>query len=375
MELSSLQAVSVQYKDQSRDEGRVEFIYKYFKTLEHRYKTNSIITPLIKNISNLVQIIDSIFKYYGDTEQRLITIENKTKTKDYNEFYELNRVQTLRIYDDHLVLITDSSTQEFKFNENLYIGYEQNIIVIKSSFNEVDDEIAFGPVNNILGILELLYLKFLSWKKNSGLLLDIEKLLTMEDEQKYLNNPEQFNKGDLLVEPYLYSRRQLLPFLGHLSKNEEIILLYASKKRNDSIKKIMLFIFICLIIYFLIFPIVGVSQDFLFFYVSFCSIIFFPIILGFFQKYMKFAFTSQRFILTNSNVFYSTPYNNIIAITYNDRITTQKIEVHLKNPIEGSIFESDIKITMLPPKKLNLFLRIIKLRLAILNIDNVNILL
>ncbi|MFX1313449.1 MAG: hypothetical protein ACFFHD_12660 [Promethearchaeota archaeon] len=362
VELSSLQAVSVQHIDYFKDKGRIEFIYKNFRNYKQLHKKNSIITPPIKNISKVVQIIESIIWHYGNIEKRLKVINNEVGTQDFHEFVETKQNVSLKVYNDNLVLAKGINSQKIEFDYNFYLNYEINTLIIKSSYESSYDEFTFGPIENLLDILELIYLKFLSWKFNKDLLLYVEEILNLIDKQKSYDYIKGISKTERRFEPITYSKEKLIPFLEYLNKTERILLIYFPKKIYSSIKMIIIVILLILYFYFATFSAMNLSIDALLVFLGICSIFIFGLIIFLTQKFWKYLFTSQRIILEKSNKIYSIPYNNIIAVTHFNKLNRQNIEIHLKNPIEGLNLDENTKIEINLPKKFNLFTKILNFR-------------
>ncbi|MFX1320382.1 MAG: hypothetical protein ACFFAQ_01945 [Promethearchaeota archaeon] len=362
VELSSLQAISVQFIDYFKDKGRIEFIYKNFKNYKQLHKKNSIITPPIKNISKVIQIIESIIWHYGNIEKRLEVINNEVGTQDFHEFVETKQNVSLKVYNDNLVLTKGINSQKIEFDNNFYLNYEINTLIIKSSYEPSYDEFTFGPIENFLDVLELIYLKFLTWKFNKDLLLHVEEILNLIEEQKPYEYIKEINKVERKVEPITYSKERILPFLEYLNKTERILIIYFPKKIYSSIKMIIIIFLVIIYFYFTTFSVINLSVDALLVFLGICSIFIFGLIIFLTQKFWKYLFTSQRIILEKSNKIYSIPYNNVVAVTYFNKLNRQNIEIHLKNPIEGISPDENTKIEINPTKKVNLFTKILNLR-------------
>ena len=362
VELSSLQAISIHYIDHFKDKGKIEFIYKNFKNYKQLYKKNSIITPPVKNTSKIVQIIESIIWHYGNIEKRLEVINNEVGTQNFHEFFESKQGVSLKVYNDNLILTKGINSQKIEFNDNFYLNYELNTLIIKSSYEKSYDKFTFGPIENFLDILELIYLKFLSWKFNKDLLLYVEELLNLEEKEKSFDYAKKISKAERKSELITYSKEKLIPFLEYLNKSERILLIYFPKKIYSSIKMIIIVILLIIYFYLATFSVINLSIDTLLMFLGICLIFIFGLIIFLTQKSWNYVFTSQRIILYKSKKIYFIPYNNIIAITYYNKLTRQNIEIHLKNPIEVLNLDENTKIEINPPKKLNLFTKILSLR-------------
>lgn len=212
---------------------------------------------------------------------------------------------------------------------------------------------------DLLDTLNKLYLTYLAWKHNYKRLFEAKDLLKLEPKLKQSTSNIDYATFDLKF-PHTYEE---LPnsFLDTIKEKEAVKLVYSPSKFQS-------------IIFTLVFMIVLVCFDIVFIqslglFLLFLAFTFFAaiIMIKSLRRHLTYVFTSEKLIKGTSKKVDNIPYENMIAIFRVNKPCTQRIEIHLKDPLVYGENEKDYSIWIKSPKKSNLFDQIINLRKSKLN--------
>jgi hypothetical protein len=359
IEIASLQFMSLYYSDYFNDIGRIEFTNINYKNDKKIIRKKRVYTPNIKNLSRVLQIIESIICYFGDLNNKIELIERKKNIHNYLTYFCSKDNSYLQIYDDKIIFLQGTYKQNFNFSTNLNLTYKENTIILHLINEGVKKVVKFGPIENYKEILELIYLKNLSWKYNENLLLDIEDLITLQKRHEIYLYKEGINNMKVDLEPVDYSKKRLKKFFKFLNKDEEILLIHFPKKRNSLITSFLIFFLVTVYLYFVIFSIINLSISNLLMFFGICSLFLLFILFYLFEKERNYVFTSQKIMIQDLKKIYCIPYDNTLAVTYFNKIMKQEINIHLKKPLDGLNLNDETKIEFYSPRKSQLFIKIL----------------
>ncbi len=156
---------------------RISYYSKYLKGRSYNF-------PVLYDLQNVIQIIESILWHSGDMKERL---EQKKRELDIHLpliFSDLNLSSTIELYNDKILYKKDDYSLEIPFSQGFYMSYQPRTkksgFINFRPFYESEERIKVKLNENYLKIMELIYLHLLSWKNDKKLLLDentLEKFL------------------------------------------------------------------------------------------------------------------------------------------------------------------------------------------------------
>lgn len=353
IDLTSIGSVFIDYKNLSKDIGDIEFTAIIFNDNNEVLKKESFIISNIKNVSKIVQIIDSIIWYFAESNKRLETMENRSNSENYLDYFSSEQNSTIKLCSDKIVFTKNNIVQEINYTHPLHLRFERNFIEIKSFKEKGHTFVKFGPSEKYLEIATKIYLNYLSWKQQNGRLLDKKKIMSLQASQNMLKYRKDLNNKLTRAELELYkdNNKSLQFFIDYLDKNEQIHFTYFPKIILRSIVQI---IFICLALIFLLIVVFSLAESLIWFFGA-CSIFILILSIVFVQKDMKYVFTSKKIIVKHKKEISFIFYSNIRAIIFYNKKLVQQIEIRLINPFIDIHRNKIDKFYIYSPKKLNLF--------------------
>jgi len=367
IELSSLQCISINYKDSRRDIGKIEFTSHRFDNYRNLTKKKSIITPYIKNASKLFQIFESILWFFGDGQKRLEIINSNGSSQNYHVFYHSNQNDSIKIYGNKVIFINGNKEQAIEFKDVFTLLYESKNLIITLSEERLKNLIKFGPFENFLEILELLYLKFLNWKLNEELLLDFKEILNLQKKESIQSLDERKIKSLYKLKSTNFSKNDFMPFCEYIGEDEEILLNYFSREFFKFIFSIVISSLSFVYLFFVVFSYINLNQSNIIIFFGFFLIVLILITSLQLKKPVRYVFTSQKFIRQNKKKILCIQYNEINAITHIDKLRGQEIQIHLKKPIKDTEIGEINKIIFNSLKKSDIFMKILNIRRSYYN--------
>ncbi len=290
----------------------------------------------------------------------------------------------IQITPEGLKYINEKRTIIFNFNSN--IGFDFKIIPNKmsenftyigtitiQSFDNPDLKVKFGPTIEIIKVLELLYLSYLSWKNHHQLLLNEEEILSLRNQKSMVKSKESIKRkidsspivDTISSQKFGLSEEQEDNVKKVLNTNEKVLTIY-QHERKTYILLIYLIIFSVGVI-LILFSIWSVLE-FLFmmpnFVITFTfgmTIIIFTTISLYNYVFINriYIFTNQKLILKIFKKYYQVPYKDISIILLNEGRKSNVIHVNFNADSEIKVRRKINNISLPIKKESDLYDKII----------------